>query len=524
MSVLDGFDLHEPEDINPRLYDHPFFGQFFLAGVFAIIGYPDLFSTNSPSSEIDANNTIKILYSVPRILMGLLAIVDTYLVYKITEYRYNKTVAFIAAVLFAVMPITWILRKILLESILLPFLLLSILFALYSNNKDNTIQFKFKSINRNFWRSQENQCTTFLVLLSGIFLGLSIFTKVPVIAMIPLVGYFICVRTNTYWSYNNKDSNHQRIDAKRLGIWFIPIILIPLIWPIYSILADDFDLWLKDTIWNMQRENTNDNTAVGNSLLNSLDYIFQIDPIMFLLGCAGIIFSYIKRDHFVLLWIFPFLTFLFVIDFVSFFHLILLLPAICISAARLIVDLSSKVKKIKFRQVLPFVIISVIGVFGLVSITVLITLNVTSSYFEIYAFVVQYLTNHYNQLNDNKDQETLEDNLIMLGRHWTRGYFWIPNHVFDINIDFKRINQAEDIPIPEVNDKILLIVDNQVRNSLSDRNISMMEKYYYYYTITPIATFKDKTTKYDTSKYPYASMSENHDTGWVQIRGFNLAN
>src|SRR5688500_7704479 len=52
MSVLDGFDLHESKDINPRLYDHPFFGQFFLAGVFVMIGYPDLFSTKSPASEI----------------------------------------------------------------------------------------------------------------------------------------------------------------------------------------------------------------------------------------------------------------------------------------------------------------------------------------------------------------------------------------------------------------------------------------------------------------------------------------
>ena len=125
MSVLDGFDLHESKDINPRLYDHPFFGQFFLAGVFRMIGYPDLFIPNSPSSDIEADTTVKILYSVPRILMGLLAIVDTYLVYKIAEYRYSRTIAFIAAVLFAVMPITWILRKILLESILLPFVLLS---------------------------------------------------------------------------------------------------------------------------------------------------------------------------------------------------------------------------------------------------------------------------------------------------------------------------------------------------------------------------------------------------------------
>src|SRR5919109_5286394 len=192
MSVLEGFDLQGSKDINPHPYDHPFFGQLFLAGVFAMIGYPDLFAVNNPSSEMEADNTIKILYSVPRILIGLLAVVDTYIVYKIAEYRYNKTVAFIAAVLFAVMPITWILRKIFLESILLPFLLLSVLFALYSN-KDNSIHFKF---NRNIRRSKvQNQDIFFLVLLSGIFLGLSIFTKVPAFTMIPLVGYLTCIRT-----------------------------------------------------------------------------------------------------------------------------------------------------------------------------------------------------------------------------------------------------------------------------------------------------------------------------------------
>jgi hypothetical protein len=529
MSVLEGFNLHESKDINPHLYDHPFFGQIFLAGVFAMVGYPDLFSTNNPSSEIEIDNTIKILYSIPRILMGLLAVIDTYLVYKIAEYRYNKTVAFIAAVLFAVMPITWILRKIILESILLPFLLLSILFALYSNKKDNGIHFEFNAANRNIWRSKiENQGTIFLVLLSGFFLGLSIFTKVPAFTMIPLVGYLICICTSTNQSKsNNKNNSYQNIDLKKLGIWFIPVILIPLIWPIYSILTDDFDLWLKDMMWNMQREHVNNNTAIGSSLLNSLDYIFQIDPIIFLLGCASIIFSYIKRDHFVLLWIAPFLISLFAIDFVSFFHLILLLPAICISAARLIMDLSNKVKKIKFRRILPFAIISIIGVFGLVSITILITLNVSSSYFDMYAFIVQSLVNHHNQSSKNKDQETFgtvnEDKLTMVGRHWTRSYFWIPKHVFDINIDFRKIDQADDIPVPAVTDKILLIVDNRIRNSLSDRDMSMVQKYYYYYTITPVATFKDKTIKYDNSKYPYASMSENRDIRWLQIRGFNLS-
>jgi 4-amino-4-deoxy-L-arabinose transferase-like glycosyltransferase len=150
--------------------------------------------------------------------MGLLAVVDTYLVYKIAEYSHNnKTVAFIAAVLFAVMPITWILRKIFLESILLPFLLLSILFALYSSNK-GSIHFKYKTANRNvFGYKIKNQGTIFLVLLSGIFLSLSIFTKVPAFTMIPLVGYLICICTNTDKSSSNK--NNHNIDFKKLGIW-----------------------------------------------------------------------------------------------------------------------------------------------------------------------------------------------------------------------------------------------------------------------------------------------------------------
>jgi Dolichyl-phosphate-mannose-protein mannosyltransferase len=530
MSLLEGFGLHESDDINPHEYDHPFFGQFFLAGLLAIIGYPDLYNVSNPSSTIEIDNTIEILYFIPRILMGLLAVVDTYLVYKIAEYRYNnnKTIAFIAAVLFAVMPITWILRKIFLESILLPFLLLSILFALYSNK--DSIHLKSKTANRNvFINKIKNQGTIFLVLLSGIFLGLAIFTKVPVFTMIPLVGYLICICTNTNKSSSNKNNNHlHNIDFKKLGIWFIPVILIPLIWPIYSILVDEFDLWLKDTTWNIQREYIFNNRPVGSSLLNSLNYIFQIDPIIFLLGCAGIVFSYIKRDHFILLWITPFLVFLFLIDFVSFFHLIILLPAICIASARLIVDLSNKVKKIKFQRILPYAIVSIIGIFGLVSTAILITSNVNSTYFDVYAFVVQYLVNHHHlNKNNNNNYETVEavneDKVIMLGRDWTRSYFWIPKYIFDINIEFKVINQAEDIPIPTVTDKILLMVDDRVRTSLSDRDMSKVQKYYYYYTITPIATFKDKTIKYDTSKYPYASMSENFDTKWFQIRGFNLS-
>ena len=64
--------------------------------------------------------------------MGLLAVADTFLIYKMTKRRFNRNVAFIAAILFAVMPYTWLIRKVLIEPIQLPFLLTSLLFALYT--------------------------------------------------------------------------------------------------------------------------------------------------------------------------------------------------------------------------------------------------------------------------------------------------------------------------------------------------------------------------------------------------------
>jgi hypothetical protein len=56
-------------------------------------------------------DSIKMLYLVPRVLIGVLAVFDTFLVYKIAGRRYNnRTIALIASILFAVMPITWLLR------------------------------------------------------------------------------------------------------------------------------------------------------------------------------------------------------------------------------------------------------------------------------------------------------------------------------------------------------------------------------------------------------------------------------
>jgi hypothetical protein len=66
-----------------------------------------------------------------------------------------------------------------------------------------------------------------------------------------------------------------------------------------------------------------------------------------------------------------------------------------------------------------------------------------------------------------------------------------------------------------------LLLDNTIKHSASDDNNDIQngkQQPNLYYNTIPIATFKDKSMHYDLEKYPYASMSENRDTNWVEIR------
>ena len=132
MQVIEGLGPQESNHTYFYPYDHPYFGQLFLGGVLKLIGYPDILSPKAGDVH-----SIEMLYLVPRVIMGLLAVVDTFLIYKIAEHRYNRNIAFVAAILFAVMPLSLLTRGIFLDSILLPFLLSSILFGnLFKGNKN----------------------------------------------------------------------------------------------------------------------------------------------------------------------------------------------------------------------------------------------------------------------------------------------------------------------------------------------------------------------------------------------------
>ena len=503
-------------------YDHPFFSQLFLGGIFEIIGYPDLLNP-IPGDK----HSVEMLYLVPRVLMGVLAVVDTFLIYKILERRYNRNVALIASVLFAVMPLSWLVRRILLESIQLPFILSSMLFALYSYDSKN-----------DHYDSKKKILT---ITLSGLLLGIAIFTKISAFAFIPAIAYLIYV--------------NNRKNRKTLALWLIPLTLIPSIWPAYAILHDEVGEWFEDISWQANR--------FYRSLFVALNTIFKIDPTLLLLGLAGLVYTSLKRDYFPILWCLPFLFFLDTVGYTQYFHLIPLIPLFCITSSMLIEGIHDWVvkKKVTSRSTLgryllsthknnvydtldkyivsdriarvnkfadmrhhfshlfrscarnlQFVIALVIGIFGLASTIMLISTNLNSVYFDIVTYIVQSVT-----LDNSKYSQEVTDKVTMIGaRHWGIHYLWIPKHVFDKNLEFR---EYKDKQLITGNETTILIVDKKLRDLvLAEDNNNETKVLRALFNNTMTKSIFNDNPRLDRSIYPYTSLQENRRIDIVEIR------
>jgi hypothetical protein len=453
MNIVEGSG---PQESSPLYYDHPYFLQLFVAAIFMIIGYPD-----SLHPTIGDVYSIEMLYLVPRVLMGILAVVDIFLIYKIAEHRYNsRNVAFVASVLFAVMPITFPIRWVLLEPVQLPFLLLSILLAVYKKQQE-------KEEGHHLYK--KGKPSLIVILISGIFLGLVIFTKITSFTMIPLIAFLVFTNNN-----NNKS-------WKVLGLWFIPVILIPLIWPTYAAFLGQFGLWLDGVYLQTQRGN--------NTFFNSIKYNYNIDPVFVTLGIVAVAFVVIiKKDMLILLWVLPFIIFLYIVGFVSIWHFIPVLPALCIAAARLIIDVPNKIAKGKTieRKILPFIVISAIGIFGFTNTATMILMGNNSSYFKCLAFLSQYLEQEINSNNKgyNVSRITVISNPF---------YLWIPQHVF--NLDHNYIGYY-DSNMPVKTKKVLSVLDKGflqgLKNNQAGMQIQKINRNSHLYNISGIATFESQ--------------------------------
>jgi hypothetical protein len=468
MNVVEG---HGPQELSPLYYDHPYFLQLFLASVFGVVGYPDSFAFAGGDVHY-----IETLYLVPRVLTGVLAMTDTFLIYKIAARRYNSTrIALLASILFAIMPITFPTRWVLLESVQLPFLLLSILLATRKRGNGRPVHhIKLKV-----------SYSTIITLTSGIFLGLSIFTKIPAFTMIPFVAFLV---------YTNNNNNNNKERWKLLGLWFIPVVAIPLIGPVYVTFSlGQFDEWW--TGINLQTHRTNFNT-----FFDSVNYNFKIDPAFVILGIISLVFvALIKRDTFILLWVIPFAIFLNAIRFVSFYHFIPIVPALCIAEAVLIINLSDKIVKHKIKQKmiaasLPIIAISAVAVFGFANTIMMIAMSNNSPYFEALSFLVQYLKDVGK--NDNEDGQRIS----VISNPF---YQWIPKYVFNLDNDYIGYYDSK---MPIKNNKILAVMDqgfiDRMKNNQAGKQIQDINKYSSH-TMSMIAALDGSAQQHNRREYVY---------------------
>jgi 4-amino-4-deoxy-L-arabinose transferase-like glycosyltransferase len=489
MHVLQGLGPQEAKTEFHRPFDHPYFGQLFLGGVFWAIGYPHFINISSLSFE-GLKWTVEQLYLYPRVLMGILAVVDTFLIYKITERRYSRNAAFVAAVLFAVMPLTWLTRRIVLESIYLPFILSSILCAVYlshplhksADNSKNKIFDSARAIGKHLSSSRV------LTFTSGLLLGLAIFTKITAIMIIPLLLYLIFMKSG---------SN----SLKTLGLWILPVIIIPLIWPTYALISGQFQDWVDGVMWQGDRD--------GRGLYRSYLTVFNMDPLLIVIGLSSVILvTAIKRDPFFLLWLVPFLLFYSLIPFIQHFHWILILPLLCIATGVCISDLLDMISKRKafLARVGLYGAVSALFIFGFVSTALLININLNGSLFTAQALIIKLMP-----YTDQKGQDTAE-NVILMGSNWMQSFSWIPEYIFNKGHSFKAFIE-KNLPIENENTKkILLLVDGRdlERFILSNNEESTEEERLYNNTYKK-AEIKEESRYYKKlrDQYPYTSIHEN---------------
>jgi Dolichyl-phosphate-mannose-protein mannosyltransferase len=483
MHLLEGLGPQETKSEYDNPYDHPYFGQLFLAGIFSIVGYPH-FLTLSDGSVEELKISVGQLYLFPRILMGFLAVLDTFLIYKITKRMYTSNAAIVAAVLFAVMPLTWLTRRVVLESIFLPLILSSILCALYLRPYHKDVD---KSKNKSF--DKETRKSNILVLISGTLLGLAIFTKITAIMIVPLLIYLIFV-------YSNKN-------FKPLRLWFLPVILIPMIWPAYALVSGQLQDWVDGVLWQSDRD--------GRGLFLSFMASFRIDPLLWIVGLSSVVLvTAMKKDLFFVLWLVPFLLFYSSISFMQHFHYIFLLPMLCMSAGVCISEILGKViirRNIPFNKPLLYGVCSAIFIFGFVSTVLLITTNLNGSLFEAQALVIKFLPS-----SAQKGQSSNE-NVILMGSNWMQLFSWIPEYIFGKGHSFEMFVDR-NLPIEQINTKkILLLVDGKdlERFILAGEKEGSFENQRLYNNTRKIAEIEEQSDYYKKyrDRYPYTSIHEN---------------
>jgi hypothetical protein len=484
LHTLNGLGPHDPDSkfdhpqSSTSAYDHPFFGQIFLATIFKIIDFPQSLKTTSDSVSIYK------LLATPRLIMGVIAVIDTLLIYKIGERRFNPTVALFSSLLFAVMPSSWFTRRVVLDSIMLPFILTSILLALETRvhaKRFNTILF-----------------------LSGISLGLAIFTKISSFTMIPLIFFLI---------YQGSDIKAIRSKGvfKTAALFMLPVLMIPFIWPAYAFLSGDLNQWFDGVFWQATQRQSEDKTLfeIAKSFLKS-------DPVLLILGTVGVGYLVIRREFIGIIWTVPYFLLLYLIGWVNHFHLIIIIPIWCISIAKIIYDLPFIIRIKRKETLISSAITAGIVLFGIISTSMLISANLSYVQLKTASYIINAIVSNDSNLADNEnkirtsfDTNTSRDKITVISGPI---YSWIFKYVFDDQYAFSHVRDTQPIKT----EKIILVVDPIYKRAIAKteaENQTQVSRLSNIYNNTDVAALFGKLPdSYSKKNYPFTGI-DSADSG-----------
>jgi asparagine N-glycosylation enzyme membrane subunit Stt3 len=240
-------------------------------------------------------------------------------------------------------------------------------------------------------------------------------------------------------------------------LWFIPVILIPLIWPAYAISIGQYENWMEGINFQIARD--------SKPLLDVIMQFYSTDPVLLILGIMGAGYcAVLKRELLFLIWIVPFLIFLYTIDYVSSFFLIPLIPPLCTASAVMITDLSDRIvkKRKSLKQLLPLGIISAIAIYGLINTTASILKSENSNYLEVAAAVTKQLPTGIG--TQNGSTASLDDKMTVIGNP---RFNWILQYVFDkpnysYKTQYNLINKHTLERILDGSERVIMIADQGI--------------------------------------------------------------
>ena len=104
----------------------------------------------------------------------------------------------------------------------------------------------------------------------------------------------------------------------------------------------------------------------------------------------------------------------------------------------ILVDLASKISHRvgrKRKELFYSIIVLRTVVFGLIICSILLTLEINSTYFKVYAYLAQKVVENDAYLSTRNDNKSNDSNQItLIGHRWAWAFSWIPKYVYQANV------------------------------------------------------------------------------------------